>query len=105
MSVQMVSQKIKKTCEGCGVEKIYEMIEEPSAETIKELENWYTLVREMLVPDGRNGAKYEKFMVQAHEPACVPVALLKLMKLGVTVEEPADEIDLASLQQDKPYVQ
>jgi hypothetical protein len=100
MSTEMVSHKIKKTCEGCGVERVYEMVN-ATAETITEMENWYTIVREMLVP-GPQGPQYEKFMVQAHEPACVPVAILKLMKLGtMEMQEQQDEINLKDLQQQK----
>lgn len=105
MSQKLVHHTIEKTCEGCGVVKQYDLVE-ATPEIIKEMENWYAVVREMLVPDLQNGgAKYEKFMVQAHDPGCVPVALLKLMKLGIAVDpEPEDEIDLASLQQQKEVV-
>jgi hypothetical protein len=99
MSTEMVSHKIQKTCEGCGVVKVYEMVN-AGVDTVQELENWYTVVREMLVP-GPEGPHYEKFMVQAHEPGCVPAALLKLMKLGLAQDEPQDEIDLRELQQTK----
>ena len=46
MSQEFVSQKIKRTCDGCNAVKEYELFN-PSAETIEELQNWYTVIREV----------------------------------------------------------
>jgi hypothetical protein len=91
MSQEMISQKIRRTCEGCGVVKEWELIG-MGEETIIEMQNWYTIIREVFF-DG----KFEKIMVQACSLACTPAAAIKLA-LPKVAEEPSDDIDLASLR-------
>lgn len=90
MSQEVISQKIKKTCEGCGEVHEYELVG-PSEKTLKDLQEWYTVVREVF-----DGEHFVKLMVQACCLACVPAAAVKLA-LPPAPEEPA--IDLASLRQ------
>ena len=87
---KVTSQKIERTCDaGCGVVKTWEFIE-MTDETILEMQNWYTVIREIF--DGR---QFQKIAVQACSLACVPVAAVKLA-LPKVADEP--EIDLASLR-------
>lgn len=91
MSQECVSQKIKRTCEGCGTQVEWEIVG-LTAETAKQMEAWYTVIREVFM-DGQP----VKMMVQACSLPCVPVAAVKLA-MPPQQEEPADNIDLASLR-------
>lgn len=91
MSQEMISQRIKRTCEGCGLVKEWELIG-MGEETILEMQNWYVVIREVFF-DGR----FTKIMVQSCSLACVPAAAIKLA-LPRLAEEPADDIDLESLR-------
>jgi hypothetical protein len=91
MSQELLSQKMKRTCDGCGTTYEWDMVG-LNAEIIKQLENWYTIIREIFF-DG----EFRKMMVQCCSLACTPVAAVKLA-LPPQQEEPADNIDLASLR-------
>jgi hypothetical protein len=91
MSQEIVSQKLKRTCDGCGSVVEWEMIGLQEA-TIIEMQEWYTIIREVFV-EGR----FVKIMVQACSLACTPAAAIKLA-LPKMREEPADNIDLAALR-------
>lgn len=91
MSQEMISQKIKRTCDACGATKEWELIG-MQEETIREMQDWYTVIREVFF----NG-QFTKIMVQACSLACTPAAAVKLA-LPKLQEEPADDIDLASLR-------
>lgn len=92
MSQRIISQTIKKICEGCGQEKTYELVD-AGEDTIKELQNWYTIVREVWVGD-----HFEKLMAHAYGLECVPVAAVKLMLPELPREDAMDGIDLDSLR-------
>lgn len=96
MSQKVKSQIIEKACEGCGAVKEYELVESTD-ETVEALQNYYTVIREILVPTPQ-GMRFQKFMVQACSLACVPAAAVKLALPKQEQEEP--EIDLASLRSD-----
>jgi hypothetical protein len=91
MSQRQVSIKIERTCEGCGKATQYELAN-PSENTVKELQTWYTVIREFW--DGR---EFQKMMVQACSLACVPVAAAKLVVIE-QVEDTESEINLADLR-------
>jgi len=91
MSQRPISMKIERKCEGCGKVTQYEL-NEPSQNTIEELQTWYTVIKEFW--DGR---EFQKMMVQACCEACVPTATGKL-KLVDQAEEPTERINLADLQ-------
>ena len=91
MSQEMVSQKLKRTCDACGAVVEWEMVD-AGEETIRAMESWYTVIREVFV-DG----KFVKIMVQTCSLACVPAGAVKLA-LPKRAEEPDERIDLASLQ-------
>lgn len=91
MSQEMTSQKIKRTCDACGVVVEWEMIGMQDA-TLTEMQNWYTVIREVWVED-----RFTKIMTQACSLACVPGAAVKLA-LPKFAEQPADDIDLKSLR-------
>jgi hypothetical protein len=107
MSQEVISQKIRKTCEGCGSITEFEMINTPD-ETLTTLQNWYTVIRELLVMTPQ-GPQYQKAMVQACSPTCVSAATLKLVSIPIQIPPPAGsenepEIDLASLRMSDPPV-
>ena len=89
MSQEIVSQRIKRTCQGCDAVKEYELVG-MSEDTTKEMQDWYTVIREVF-----DGERFVKIMAQACSLACVPAAAVKLA-LPPQPEEP--EIDLASLR-------
>jgi hypothetical protein len=94
MTQVMISHKYKKTCDGCGLVKEYEMVE-PSEAQIVEMTEWFTVIREFF-----DGQHFIKAIVQACNLQCVPAAAVKLAM--PVAPEPIDNIDLASLQQTKP---
>ena len=91
MSEVMSSQKMQRTCEGCGAVKEWELIgvQEPA---ILEMQEWYLITRAVVV-DGR----FQKISVNACTLACVPAAAVKLA-LPPQSDEPADDIDLGALR-------
>jgi len=91
MSQEMISQKIKRACDACGKTAEWDLIG-LQPETIREIQDWYTVIREVWF-DGR----WEKIAVQVCSLACVPAGAIKLA-LPKMQEEPADNIDLASLR-------
>ena len=91
MSHEIVSQKIKRTCDACSKVAEWDLIG-LQPETIREMQDWYTVIREVWF-DGR----FEKIMVQTCSLECVPAGAIKLA-LPKVQEEPADNIDLASLR-------
>ena len=97
MSQETVSQKIKRTCDACGLVKEWELIG-MSENTVNEMTAWYTVIREVFDPEARG---FVKLLVQACSLACVPVAAVKLA-LPPREEEPT--IDLASLRANNPII-
>ena len=93
MSQQLISQKIKRTCEGCGLEKEWELVGAP-AEQVVEMTQWYTIIREVYDPQEQH---FVKLTVQACSLPCVPAAAVKVAVLPQN-DEPADPIDLGSLR-------
>ncbi len=91
MSQEVTSQKIKRTCDGCGAQVEWEMVG-LTEETVKQMEAWYTIIREVFM----NGS-FVKMMVQCCGLSCIPVGAVKLA-LPPQQDEPADNIDLASLR-------
>jgi len=89
MSQEVISQKIKKTCDGCGSVHEYEMVD-PSEAMMQEIENWYTVGRAV-----RAEGRVLKMMAEACCLACVPAAAVKL---ALPPAAPEPEIDLASLR-------
>lgn len=90
MSQRVVSQKIERTCEGCGAIKVYELMSSSDSE-LQELQNWYTIVREVYYQ-----GQLAKLMVQACSPNCISAAAAKLVLPPDDGQN--DAIDLASLQ-------
>lgn len=102
MSQEMVSQLLKRTCDGCGLCKTWEMVnlhERPAQ--IIEMQAWFTVVREVFMP----GEGFVKMMVQVCSSDCITVAAAKLKLPEPEQEVPADSIDLAALQTPKQYLQ
>ena len=96
MAQVVISQKIKRTCDGCGKDFEYELIgERPDAE-IDELFAWFTLIREVADPES---GRMAKLMVQAHSLECVPAAACKIAVTPQSVNEGV--IDISSLQVNK----
>ena len=91
MSQEMTSQKIRRTCDACGKTAEWELLG-LQEETVKDMQNWYTVIREVWF-DGH----WEKIAVQVCSLECVPAGAIKLA-LPKVQEEPADNIDLASLR-------
>lgn len=89
---ETISQKIRRTCQGCEVVKEFELIG-ASPDVIEEMTAWYTVIREVFDPETGH---FVKMLVQACSLACVPGAAVKLAL--PTREEPS--IDLASLRTD-----
>ena len=92
MSKEMVSQRVKQTCDGCGLSKETETIGTSQQDIIDEMQKWYGVGRKVLL----NG-EIVQLSVDACSLACVPVAAVKLA-LPKVADESVDEIDLASLR-------
>ena len=91
MAEIMSSQKMKRTCDACGAEKEWELIG-VSEDAIREMQEWYMLTRAVMI-DGRFG----KLTSNACSLPCVPGAAMKIAMPPIQ-DEPADDIDLASLR-------
>jgi hypothetical protein len=99
MSQTVISQKIKRTCDGCQKEFEYELIGQRPDTEIEELFNWVTLIREL--PDQETG-RMAKIMVQAHSLECIPAAGCKLYAVA---QQNEPNIDISALQVNKPNQQ
>jgi hypothetical protein len=95
MSQKIVSQKIEKTCDGCGVRKEYETVG-LTPEVVLELQEWRTIWREIYA-----GGEWAKVPFHACSNACLAAADLKV-DTALHSEEPPDNIDLDSLRTRKP---
>ena len=91
MSEAMVSQKMKRGCDGCGKEVEWELVG-ATEQAINEMQDWYLITR-AIVMDGR----FTKVQANACSLPCVPAAAIKLA-LPSPANEPEDNIDLASLR-------
>lgn len=91
MSQEVISQKIRRICQGCELTKEFELIG-AGPETIEEMSQWYSVIREVFDPETGH---FIKMIVQACSLACVPAAAVRLA-LPPKREEP--EIDLESLR-------
>lgn len=92
---RMVSQKIERTCEGCGVTKTYELVA-MTEETIQELEGWRRVVREIAM-DGQ----FVKAVIDACSSQCMVTADLQFEVKRREMQEANrnnDTINLAELQ-------
>ena len=96
MSEIMSSQKMKRTCDACGAEKEWELVNVTET-ALNEMQEWYMITRKIIVqgPDGR--PQFTAISANACSLPCVPAAAVKLA-LPPQTEEPADNIDLASLR-------
>lgn len=104
MSQEMVSQQLRRTCDGCGLVKTWEMVNiQERPEQIIEMQAWFTVVREVFMPS----EGFIKMMVQVCSPDCIAKAAekLKLPDQEPVAEEGPDNIDLAALQTPKQYLQ
>ena len=91
MSQEVVSQKVKRECQGCGAAKEWEWVG-AGEDIAREMGEWYAISREVFV-EGR----VQRLGVHACSLPCVPAAAIKLA-LPEIHDEPADDIDLDSLR-------
>ena len=92
MSKQMISQRVKQTCDGCGESKETETVGCSETEIVTEIQRWYIVGRKVLI-DG----VLQQRQVDACSLACVPAAAIKLA-LPKVDEPTVDNIDLAALR-------
>ena len=93
MSKQLISQVMEQICTGCGAKKVWEMVGAgQNLVILAEMQEWYVIGRKVIV-DG----EMVQLTAEACCLACVPAAAVKLA-LPNPQEEPADDIDLASLR-------
>lgn len=94
MSQKIISQRVQRTCEGCGKVQEWEFVE-PSENTMREMQTWYTVIREVFVEaEGR----WVKLLAQSCCLACVPAAATKLALPPQPTDPGPSEIDLAALR-------
>lgn len=97
MSKQITSQKMEMTCDACGISKEWELVgADDNASILAEMQEWYVVGRKVV--DLRSG-QLTQMTADACTLACVPAAAIKLA-LPRQSDEPADNIDLASLRND-----
>jgi hypothetical protein len=92
MAKEVTSQKLKYTCDGCGLVKEWEVMN-AKPEVIKEMQEWYEVGRKVIFRD-----QLIALASQACGIACIPAAALKLAIPQVSDDELDSDIDLASLQ-------
>ena len=93
MSKQVVSQRMKQTCDGCGSSKEWELVgADADPNILAEMQCWFVVARKIVNDRGEIVA----LSADACSVACVSTIAEKLMKLPES--EPADKIDLASLR-------
>lgn len=96
MSEIMSSQKMKRTCDACGVEKEWELVN-ATEQSILEMQEWYLITRKVILPDEIGRPHFTQVQVNACSLPCVPAAAVKLA-LPQQEQAPEDNIDLASLR-------
>lgn len=93
MSQEIVSNKIRKTCEGCGKSRDYELIGvDVNVPALNELKEWRTIIREVY-----HQGQFLKLATWACSAECVVAADAKI-QVPDFVEEISDGIDLSKLQ-------
>lgn len=95
MSQEVISQRVKFTCQGCEKSEEFELVPQ-TVEVLEKMSKYFTLSRNVV----ENGQVYQ-LKVQACGIACVPAAATKLLVLP-SASEPVDDINLADLQATKP---
>ena len=94
MSKEVVSQRLKQICEGCGAVKEWELVGvDDGSPVLAEMQEWYVVGRKIIDQNGRPVS----ISADACSLACVPAAAVKLA-LPKFEDQPADNIDLASLR-------
>jgi hypothetical protein len=96
MSQRCISNKIEKTCEGCGLVEVVEMVEQKTPEQIEHLTRWLTIIREYY--DLAND-RWHKGLVQACSLTCAVTAGAKLYEIK---QDPEQELDLEALRNMQP---
>ena len=91
MSELMTSQKMKRTCDACGASKEWELVAAKESD-ILEMQEWYLVTRAVVIQ-----GQVQKIQGSACSLTCLPVVGVKLA-IPPAAEEPADDIDMASLR-------
>lgn len=93
MSKELVSQRMKQTCDACGAVKEWELVgADDNPTVINEMQEWYIVTRKLFL-----GGRLTQLTADACSLACTPAAAVKLAL--PPQEDTADKIDLASLRQ------
>jgi hypothetical protein len=92
---EVISQKMQQVCDACGKKHEWELVgADQNAVTLAEMQEWFTIRRKAVI----DGA-LQQLSIDACSVTCVPAAALKLLLPPLPPpEEPADNIDLASLR-------
>src|SRR6202795_4584716 len=92
MAKELISQRMKQTCDACGAMKEWELVGADENPTIlSEMQEWYIVTRKVII----NG-RMTQLTADACTFACTPAAAVKLALPPQS--EPTDNIDLASLR-------
>jgi hypothetical protein len=92
MSKELMSQKMKQTCDACGATKEWELVGADENPTIiSEMQEWYIVTRKVVI-----NRQMTQLTADACSLACTPAAAVKLAL--PPQDDPADNIDLASLR-------
>lgn len=94
MGQELISQKIKRVCDGCGLVKEWELIH-ASNEQMIEMTEWYVVIHELF--DAYEG-QFKKLNVSCCSLPCVPAAAIKIAVLPVREEQADTDIDLEALR-------
>lgn len=90
MAEYMSSQKMTRECDACLLKKEWELVN-AAPEALAEMQAWFLLTRKVII-DGRP----TQITGNACSLACVSAVAVKMAL--PPQEEPADDIDLASLR-------
>jgi len=93
MSKEVISQRMKQTCEGCGKIVEWELVgADQNLQTLTEMQQWFQVGRKAVI-----GGQMVQLTADACSPTCASVAAVKLSNPPESEEQP-DQIDLQSLR-------
>ena len=94
MSKEVISQKMQQKCDGCGKTHEWELVgADQNPVTLAQMQEWFVVGRKAVI----DGA-LRQLSADACSAVCVTVVALKLLVPPEPVDEPTDQIDLASLR-------
>ena len=94
MSKEVISHKMQQKCDGCGKIHEWELVgADRDPLILTQMQEWFTLERKAIIR-----GEMRQIITHACSVDCTSVAALKMLVPPEPVDEPTDQIDLASLR-------